>query len=458
MRLKSELRPYQQRIATHLYENDEALCVVRPGGGKTVSALTTIEELIANGVIRHALVIAPKRVARRVWPDEIAEWAHTRGLKFEVLTGGPRQRLVQLAEAPRRQLTIIGIDLVGWLVEELEKLPKDHPLFDLLVIDEASRLRNPKSVRAKALAKIGPRWGMVWGLSGTLRPNSAQDLFMPARVVTRGKLWGKSFYSWRQKHFAPVDYMGYDWQPLPGAEEQLNAQIAPLSVTLADGELPQLPELSVIIDEVELPPDAAKAYEDMEKRLFTGDIVASNAAVATGKLAQIANGFIYGEGKLPHWMHDEKTQWLRELVEDAAGPTLLIYEYNEDLEIIREVCGDIPRLGAGVSDKQAEKNITDWNAGKLKLMGLHPASGGHGLNLQHGGCDMAWLAPTWSTELWEQTIARLHRSGQTKPVIVRVCVARNTVDQMKLDRVHGKMDAQEAFEAYLRRHQLKRAG
>jgi hypothetical protein len=463
MRLKKELRPYQQRIATELYENDEKLCVVRPGGGKTAASLTAIEELIAHGVIKHALVIAPKRVAKSVWPDEIALWAHTRGLRYAVLDGTPTQRLVKLMEAPKRDITIIGIDNVQWLCEQLATM-LDGPLFDLLVIDEVSRLRNPTGKRARELAKLAPRWRMVWGLTGTLRPSGAQDLFMPARVVTRGKLWGRSFYQWRQKHFYPVDFMGYDWQPKPGAEDILNAEIAPLTVTLADGELPQLPELSVQLDYVDLPGDVWREYERMRRQLVTGAgedaIIAASSAVATGKLAQMANGFVYDTDTKARTLHDVKREWLEDIVENASGPTLLVYEFVEDLRMLQETLdGDLPYLGAGVGDRQAQSNIDAWNAGDLPFMALHPASGGHGLNLQHGGSDMAWIAPTWSPELWEQTIARLHRSGQTQPVIVRVCVARGTVDQMKLDRVHHKMTAQEAFEKFLRETQaMRKAG
>jgi len=186
-------------------------------------------------------------------------------------------------------------------------------------------------------------------------------------------------------------------------------------------------------------------------------VIAGSAAIATGKLAQMANGFVYDEHTKAELIHQEKINWLVDLVEEATGPTLLIYEYLQDLAIMREVIGsDLPYLGAGVSDKQATRNIEDWNAGTLPFMAMHPASGGHGLNLQDGGAEMAWMAPTWSPELWEQTIARLHRSGQTRPVIVRVCVASNTVDEMKLLRVADKMTAQEAFEAYLRRRQRTR--
>jgi len=461
VRQKKDMRTYQDRVATYLYEHDVALCVMRPGYGKTIAALTAIEELIRDKVIRHALVIAPKRVARVVWPDEIEQWKHVTKLRYTVLDGGPLQRELGLTEAAlmTRDITIVGLDVAQWLVGVLAKLPADSRIFDLLVIDEISRLRNPKGERAKALAKVADRWRMIWGLSGTLRPSSAEDLFMPARVVTKGKLWGRSFYKWRQERFYPVDYNGYQWAPLPGKEDEINAEIAPYITTVRDDEFSQ-PEPTIIFDRVTLPPAARRQYDSMERKLLTGAgeavIIAANAAVATGKLAQMANGFVYDENTTGHFIHDEKREWLEDLSETATGPTILVYEYREDLEMLFNVFGsDMPYLGAGISDLTAASRITMWNEGKYPFMGLHPASGGHGLNLQHGGADMAFVSPIWSPEYWEQTIARLNRSGQKRPVVVRVCVAEHTVDEMKLSRVFDKMSAQEAFEAYLRRRQTR---
>jgi len=460
MRQKKDLRPYQDRVATALYENDAKLAVLRPGAGKTIAALTAIEELLRDKVVRHVLVIAPKRVANIVWPDEIESWEHVKKLRYMLLNGGPVQRGLGLTEASVFQcdLTIIGLDNVQWLVEELEKLPDDSPLFDLLVIDEISRLRNPKGERAKALAKIAHRFKMIWGLSGTLRPSGPEDLFMPARVVTKGKLWGRSFYSWRKARFYPADYNGYTWSPFPGAEDQINADLAPYVATVAEGELVQ-PEPTIIFDKVQLPPGARAQYDQMERKLLTGAgdavIVAASAAVATGKLAQMANGFIYDETETTHRIHAAKWEWLEDVIENATGPTMLVYEYQADLRMLLELLPSMPYLGSGVSDKLAAATIEDWNTGRLPFMGLHPASGGHGLNLQHGGADMAWIAPIWSPEYWEQTIARINRSGQKRQVIVRVCVAEQTVDELKLARVFDKMSAQEAFEAYLRRRQTR---
>ena len=400
-------------------------------------------------------MIAPKRVARMVWPDEIKLWSHLAGLTYQVITGTPRQRAEMLADSPNYDVNIIGIDVIETMLDELVQYPDDHPVFDLLVIDEISKLRSPTGVRAKKLLRYVKRWRMRWGLTGTLRPSGPEDLFMPATVITNKKLWGGSFYEWRKNRFYPTDYQGYNWAPRDGAEEIINQEIAPICSILRDDELPQLPELSVVIDRVELPPAARKQYRDMFDKLFAQiedtTVLAASAAVATGKLAQLASGFVYGNDGVTEIVHDEKRAWAADVIDNAVGPTLLIYEYRQDLEMLRGLLGqDLPYLGGGVSNAESDAHIAAWNRGELPFMALHPASGGHGLNLQPGGSDMAWISPTWSPELWEQTIARLHRSGQQKPVIVRVCTAADTVDQMKLDRVYGKMSAQEAFEAYLR--------
>lgn len=459
MRQSTELRPYQQRIVTHLYEHDAALCVLRPGGGKTIAALTAFADLLRDDVIHHALILAPKRVARVVWPDEIVDWAHTSGLRYAVLDGSPAVRAADIPTIRQRELTIAGLDIVPWLLDRIGDLPPEHPIWDLLVIDEISRLRNPTGVRAKALAKHAHRWRMIWGLSGTLRPNSALDLFTPVRVVTKGALWGKSYYTWRSRHFYAFDRMGYDWRAFPGAEDTLNTELAPLTVTVSEHEMPIVTP-TIVIDKVELPPAARREYDHMQQSLFADTdaarIVADSAAIATGKLAQIANGFLYEEeatGGRPHQViHTAKREWLQDIIENSTDPTLLIYEYRADLAMLAELIPFLPYLGAGISDATAAHHIEQWNAGNYKFMGLHPASGGHGLNLQHGGADMAWVSPTWSPEYWEQTIARLARPGQRRPVVVRVCVAEHTVDGLKLNRVYGKMSAQQAFEAWLREY------
>jgi SNF2 family DNA or RNA helicase len=433
------------------------MAVLKMGAGKSAAVLTAIEELIGDGVIRHALVVAPKRVAQMVWPAEIEGWEHLRHLKYAVLDGGPTERLLKLADAHKRDITIIGIDNVQWLVEQLDNAQAENPIWGLLVIDETSKLKDPTSKRGKALARIAGRFKLRWGMTGTPVPNSLLDLFTPMKVISNGQLWGKSFYKWQRQHFYPADRNGYRWNVLPGHDAGILADAASLSIALGEHEMPDLPELTILVDEVTLPAAARVQYRQMESRLFarldTADILAMSRAVATGKLAQLANGFIYDEdgAEGTHAVHAEKSAWLEELVTSLDGePLLLVYEFKEDLEMIRRVCGDdVPYLGAGVSDKTAQQRVEAWNRGELPLFALHPASGGHGLNLQHGGSRMAWIAPTWSAEMWDQTIARIHRPGQRAHCMVHVCVASHTVDDLKRLRVFGKLSAQEAFEAYL---------
>lgn len=456
MHKKSELRGYQDRVIKYLYESDEAMAVLKMGAGKTISTLTAIRELIDEGEIRHALVIAPKRVATMVWPAEIAGWEHTCKLKYAVLDGTPKQRWDKLFSAIDRRITIIGIDNVQWLVEELKLVPPEHPLWDCLVIDETSKLKDPTSRRAKALASIAGKFRMRWGLTGTPIPNSLMDLFTPLKIITNGRLWGKSFYKWRAANFYPVDYNAYQWKALNHREAQILVDAASVSIALGEGDMPDLPDLSILIEEVTLPEGPRKMYRDMEAKLLAEvdktDIVAISRAVATGKLAQMANGFVYGAGGYPdvHPAHFQKEEWLRALVDDLDGePTIVVYEFKEDLAMLRRLFGDLPYLGAGVSDKAANESVEAWNRGELPLFAIHPASGGHGLNLQHGGSRMVWLAPTWSAELWDQTIARIHRPGQKAHCMVHVCVAVNTVDELKRMRVIEKLSGQAAFERYL---------
>ena len=466
VRSRSKLYAHQERVATYLYERDSAFAVLRMGAGKTATTLTAIADLLAERHIRHALVLAPKRVAEFVWPAEAKAWAHTAPLHLRVLQGSPAARTGLLATVATRHVTVCGIDNAQWLCDALAQLPDEHPIFDLLVIDETSRFKDPTSKRGKALAKQAKRFRNRWGLTGTPRPNGLEDLWGPARLIAPDMFPG-SFYGWRQRHFYPVDYHGYRWSPHAHAEGEIRERFSQYAITLGDGDMPELPEISIIVDEVPLPPDVQNDYRTMERALFmrrhtrTGApsidaIVASNAAVATGKLAQIANGFVYDTepgaptGKAVE-LHSEKRKWLEDLRDDLQGePALVVYEYLHDLDVIREVFGEIPYLGAGASDAMTRDAVDGWNARRHPYIALHPASGGHGLNLQHGGSRMIWLSPTWSAEMWEQTLARLHRPGQAEHVMVHVCVCTGTVDEMKRWRVIDKLTEQEAFERYLR--------
>ena len=425
MRPKSDLRGYQQRVVAYLYEHDHAFAILKVGAGKTASALTAIDEMIGDQVIRHGLVLAPKRVANLVWPHEAGEWEHLKGLRVRVANGGSHSRAAVVMAGHRglHDVTVVGIDNTQWLLDYLAKLPKDSRLFDLLVIDETSKLKSPQSVRARALALNSHRFAIKWGMTGTPRPNSLLDLFTPARIITDAKLWGKSFHKFRQDRFYPSDYKGYSWAVKSECAQPIMDQFATVSMTLRDGEMPDLPDLNVLVEEVELDEHAQDAYDDMERRLFvelgvdpkTGaakNVEAVSQAVATGKLAQIANGFIYGEGREVTPIHAAKLDWIEELVDELQGePLIIVYEFIEDLDSLKELFPKMPYLGHGVSDAKGKATVEAWNRGELPLMAMHPASGGHGLNLQHGGSRMAWMSPCWSAEMWEQSLGRLHRPG-----------------------------------------------
>ena len=447
------LRSYQQRAATYLYERDAAFLIAPLGAGKGAAALTAIAELIRDGHRRHALVVAPKLVATTVWPTEITCWPHLQHLRVAVLDGSPDRRRALLGAAATREVTVIGVDLVPWLVGELAAFADDHPLFDMLIVDETSRFKDPNGKRARSLAKIAGRFRTRWGLTGTPRPNSSRDLFMPAAIITDGALWGRAFILWQTRHFRPRDPFGREWVALPGAEEEIAADFGTIAMTVADEDMPDLPSLNVVVTPVRLPDVAMAAYATMQDELFAAigerGIEAVSPLVATGKCAQIANGFLYDEGNDdPAVVYTVKIDWLRELIESLDGePLLIAYEFVEDLRTIRRAFGEVPTLGGHTNAREASRLIAAWNAGELPLLAFHPASAGHGLNLQHGGSRMAWLSPSWSAELTEQAIARVYRPGQTRHVTVHVCVAAGTVDEMKRDRVIGKMSAQGSIPA-----------
>jgi hypothetical protein len=449
------LRGYQQRAATYFYERDAAFLIAPLGAGKGAAALTAFADLRRDGHRRHALVVAPKLVATTVWPAEVASWPHLAHLRVAVLDGHPERRRALLAAAPAREITVIGVDLVPWLVDALAAVADGHPLFDVLVIDETSRLKDPAGKRSRALLRVAGRFRTRWGLTGTPRPNSSQDLFMPTAIVTDGALWGRAFVPWQKRHFRPRDPFGREWVAFPGAEERIAAEFGTVAMTVADDDMPDLPPLNVVVTPVQLPEAVMATYRTMARQLFADvegrSIEAASPLIATGKLAQLANGFLYDAGADdPVQVHDLKIEWLRELVQSLDGePLLIAYEFVEDLRAIRRALGEIPALGGLTSGREAAQLVAAWNAGTLPLLAFHPASAGHGLNLQFGGARMAWLSPSWSAELTEQAIARIYRSGQTRRVTIHVCVAAGTVDEMKRNRVFDKISAQDAFRRHL---------
>lgn len=456
MRAKADMYRHQQAAATRFYESAAVQAVIPMGGGKTCSALTAISELIDDEHIRCALVLAPKRVAQLVWPKEPNEWEHLKHLRVVKVAGTEAERIA-LLNGPGDVYTI-GLDHTPWLVKYLKALPLDHRLFDLLVVDELSKLKAPRGTWGKALTGISRRWRNKWMLTGTPRPNGYIDQFRPLSILAGDKVWGTlRFDKWRDKHFMKDDYAGHSWSIRPEHEARIIAKISSVTFTIDPADMPDLPELvPPIIHWIDLPPKARRVYDDMEKKLFARygkeAVLAANAGVASGKLAQIANGFMYNEAGEVVGLHDEKSLKALDLVEALDGdPALLVYDFIEDLDFMRDQWPGLPYFGDDTNDADAERFEAEWNNRKLPLLGMHPASAAHGLNLQYGGNQIIWYGMTWSAELFDQLIKRIHRPGQMERCFNHLILARGTVDEIKFDRVVNKMTDQEAFNRYLKR-------
>lgn len=455
MRTKADLYAFQQRGVTAIYERDYRQLVIGMGGGKTALVLTAVEELIRDGVVGGALVLAPKKVAELVWPSEPSKWEHLAGMGVSVGLGPPAAREAALFDgAP--EIRVQTHDNVQWLVERLLKLPADHPLFDMLVIDEISRFRNPKSKRAKALMKVRDRFKLVVGLTGTPRPNGYEDQFNPLKIVTGGRLWGKSFYKWRDRNFYPTDWNGYNWSILPNARDAVRRAIASVSFAVPPDEMPELPEMvddeRTLLD-VDLPRDAKVEYDRMLAKLIAEAggkrMLAANAAVASGKLEQIAQGFLYDENKEPVWLHHEKLDRLEGALDTLAGdPAVVCYWYEADLFALEGRFGPLPAINSNT--KNLSKLVAEWKTGRIPVLLLQPASGGHGLDgLQDSCSNLIWYTPIWSKELYDQTRKRVHRPGQDRRVMNWTIRARTTVDVAKRVRCLDGISEQDAFLQYL---------
>lgn len=459
-RPKSMLRDAQQRMVSYLYEHDRVQAVVPMGGGKTAGSMTAIQEMLDDRHIRCAVVMAPRRVCNLVWTREHEEWEHLTGLKIVLVSGTParRKRLLLETEA---DIYVVGIDVTQWLVELLDPLPADHKLFDLLLIDESSRFKSPKGKRGKALLKIADRFRTFWQMTGTPRPNGFEDQFMPMSLLTAGRIWGRSFDSWRRRHFIPLDYNEYNWTIAPHARDKIIKAISKYSFTVSDADMPDLPEMAEVFHWVELNDAERAVYSEMEREYMAEtmsgeEVVAANAAVASGKLAQAVQGFMYdtpyeeNPQREVRWIHDRKLEQLREIVDTANGnPLLVAYEFQEDLDRLLEAFPDTPYFGPGRSDEQDAEAERAWNRGDLPLLFGHAASVGHGLNLQHGGNQIVIYGMTWSSELHDQMRKRIHRPGQTETCFFHYILCRETIDEVKYNRVILKMTEQDAFRAYL---------
>jgi SNF2 family DNA or RNA helicase len=427
-----KLRPYQDEAADFLYERDRAMILAPVGAGKTAITLTAMQDMLANGVVKRFLVLAPKRVCTDVWPIEQPKWAPD--VPLAVAVGTPKERAAALRS--KAQIVVSNYDNIQWLAEQALD-------FDGIVFDELTRLKNPSGTRFKSLLKIIDPMVVRWGLTGSFTSNGLEDVFGQCKIVDQSLL-GRSKGAFMQQYFVLINKEFGEWAPRVGALAGVMARIKPATYVLEAGEYKdKLPPLHVI--EVRCDLDDRKPYEKMRVDFQALDVTAINGGVVTGKLQQMASGFVYDTrrqtsdtpGKFivtqtPVWFSPHKFDRLEELLnENQRANTIIAYSYQEELAELKRRYPHAQTL----DDKDA---IQRWNAGKIELLLVHPKSAGHGLNLQFGGCKIIFLSLPWSLELYEQTIGRLHRSGQKHDVWCYVMLTNKTVDEKIWGALHDK--------------------
>ena len=435
------MRPYQELAADFIYEHDRAMVLAPVGAGKTAITLTGMREMLRDGHVKRFLVLAPKRVCTDVWPAEQPKWAP--GIRMSVCVGTPRQRLQ--AYAADTQVMVINYDNIQWLVE-------NGPLnFDGIVFDELTRLKNPSGARFKALLKVMEPMRVRWGLTGSFTSNGLEDVFGQCKIIDQDLL-GRAKGAFMQQYFVLMNPEFGEWAPRPGALDRVMAKIKPATYVLEPGEYKdKLPPCHQV--EMKCKMDLTP-YNKLKKDFVLDTITAINAGVVTGKLQQLASGFVYDTktvasetpGKFtvtqtPIWFSSHKFDLLNDLLEENQhANTIIAYTYKEELAELKR------RFKVTALDD--DNAIERWNRGAVKLLAVHPKAAGHGLNLQHGGCHMVFLSLPWSLELYEQTIGRLHRSGQSKDVWVYVLMTEKTVDEKIWAALHTKQAISEiALEA-----------
>ena len=411
------LRPYQEDAADFLYERDRAMVLAPVGAGKTAITLTAIRDLIADGVIKRALVIAPLRVAVSVWHAEAKVWAPE--LNVGVACGEPQRRHWTIHNLEHQIVTTNYENLI-WLSNYALK-------FDLIVFDELTRLKNPSGARFKALSKVIDRIPIRWGLTGSFTSNGLEDVFGQCKIIDQ-KLLGRSKGAFMQQYFTLINKEYNQWAPLPDALPQVMRRIKPATYVLANN-MYTLPKLLVVEVPVEM--TDRTAYENMKKHFLHEDIVALTAATVTQKLQQLSSGFAYDIDQTGRWYSTHKLDRLEELLnENQNANTIIVYQYKEELAELKR------RFKVAILEN--ETSIDKWNRGETPLLAVHPASAGHGLNLQHGGHNIVFLSLPWSLELFEQTVGRLHRSGQKSDVWCYVMLTDNSIDEKIWMALHGK--------------------
>jgi len=442
--MKFKPHNYQQYAIEKIIESPACGLFLDMGMGKTVSTLTAIDELMNNCFdISKVLIIAPLRVAKMTWGQEIEKWDHLKHLTISKVLGTRQQRVNALNQDA--DIYIINRENTEWIVNEYGKA---WP-FDMVVIDELSSFKSSKSRRFKSLKKVRPLIKRIVGLTGTPSPNGLIDLWPQLYLLDRGERLGKTITNYRQTYFTPAkkDWqtgMVYEWGIRPEAEKTIYSKINDICISMKAEDYLEVPELQEIPVEIELSKKDMSTYKQLERDLLLPlqdetEIEALSAATLSGKLLQLANGAVYDGDKKYHILHDEKLKALEEIIESANGkPVLVFYNYKHDLERIQ-------KYFKGTKTLETEEDIREWNKGKIPIMLVHPASAGHGLNMQDGGNIIVWFGLNWSLELYQQANARLHRQGQTSKVTAYLLVTKGTVDEDVVQALIDKNKGQEAL-------------
>lgn len=432
---------YQRYAAEFIITHPISALLLDMGLGKTSITLTAINDLLFDSFeIHKVLVVAPLRVARDTWSAEIEKWEHLKNLQYSVVVGPAQERLKALCTPA--DIYIINRENIQWLVEE-SGLTFD---FDMAVIDELSSFKNHQSKRFKAFMKVRPKLKRIVGLTGTPASNGLMDLFAEFKLLDMGERLGRLIGQYRNAYFQPDKRNGmvvYSYKPLPVAEQRIYDKISDITISMKATDHLKMPELISAEYMVQLSENEKEKYDRLKKDLIfsteDNEVTAANAASLSNKLSQMANGAVYSDdGETVH-IHDRKLDALEDIIESMNGrPLLVAYWFKHDLERIKK--------RFEIREIKSSEDISDWNSGKIPVALIHPASAGHGLNLQSGGSTLVWFGLTWSLELYQQTNARLWRQGQTADtVVIQHIIAKSTIDEQIMKTLKTKDTTQAAL-------------
>lgn len=442
--MKYRPHEYQKAAEEKIIELPAVGLFLDMGLGKTVITLSAINRLMYEMfAVQRVLVIAPKRVAEDTWGRESQKWDHLKHLKLSRVLGTKEQRIRALESDA--DIYIINRENVKWLVDQCQA--KRRWPFDMVVIDELSSFKSSKSQRFRALKKATPLIKRIVGLTGTPTPNGLLDLWPQIYLLDRGERLGKTISGYRERYFLPRQRNGYtvfNWELKEGADRAIHEKIKDICISMSAEDYLELPERMNNVINVRLSDQEMKIYRTMEKEqiltLEDSDIVALSAGTVAGKLLQMANGAVYDQEGGYRIIHDRKLEALEEIIDTTDEPVLVFYNFQHDYDRLAERLQKYSPKSLDTAD-----DIQDWNGGKIRILLAHPASVGHGLNIQDGGRTIIWFGLTWSLELYQQANARLYRQGQRKNVIIHHLVAAGTIDEQVMAALEKKDTGQKAL-------------